>query len=67
MRKVPAGDSCCITIAINFLRNGGDIFTLQYMLGHSSLEMVRCYLGSLTAEDAASVHARCSPVDNMRL
>ena len=55
------------TFAIEFLRAGGDSMTLQHLLGHSSLEMVRRYLGSLNSEDAVKAHKRYSPADNMRL
>jgi len=51
------------TAAINYLRNGGDQFTLQIMLGHSSLEMTRRYVSTLGAQDMFRVHQKASPVD----
>jgi hypothetical protein len=54
------------TFAVNYLRNGGDIYTLQMILGHSSLNMVRHYL-SLAQADLDAAHRRASPVENMRL
>jgi site-specific recombinase XerD len=52
------------SFAIYYLRNGGDIFTLQTLLAHSSLVMVQKYLGSLKFEDAFKQHKASSPVDN---
>lgn len=52
------------TFAKNYLLNGGDIFSLQKILGHSSLASVRVYL-NLFAGDIKRQHQRFSPVDNM--
>ena len=52
------------TFAKNYLLNGGDIFSLQKILGHSSLASVRTYL-NLFATDVKKQHQRFSSVDNL--
>ena len=54
------------TFAISYLRNGGDVFTLQRILGHETLDMVRNYV-TLAQSDLQAAHLRCSPIDNLKL
>lgn len=54
------------TFAVNFLRNGGDIFSLQAILGHETLEMVKQYV-AIAKMDIQRAHAKASPVKNWGL
>jgi site-specific recombinase XerD len=48
------------TCAIWFLRRGGDAFSLQALLGHSSLAMTKRYV-AMRERDVSDAHARFGP------
>lgn len=56
---------CRHTFAINYLLNGGDIFSLREILGHTSLEMVSHYLHFTTAQ-ITDQHHKYSPMDRLQ-
>jgi len=49
--------------AITSLRNGVDVFSLQRLMGHSDLSILRRYL-TQTDADLEQAHRRAGPVDN---
>jgi len=55
---------CRHTFSVRFLMNGGDVFSLQKILGHTSLEMTRKYV-NLASGDVKEIHRRYSPMDNL--
>jgi len=55
---------CRHTFSVRYLVNGGDVFSLQKILGHTSLEMTRKYV-NLASGDVKEMHRRFSPMDNL--
>lgn len=51
--------------AINHVRQGGDVFSLQRMMGHSSLEITRRYV-NMNEEDLKLVHKKTSMLSRLR-
>ena len=54
------------SFAITYLRNGIDVFSLQRILGHSSLDIVKIY-PNLAETDVKASHRKFSPADNMAM
>ena len=55
---------CRHTFAINYLLNGGDIFSLREILGHTTLDMVNHYL-HFTSSQITAQHQKYSPMDKL--
>ncbi len=56
---------CRHTFATNYLMNGGDIFSLREILGHTTFEMVNHYL-HFTKSQITAQHHKFSPMDKLR-
>ncbi|MHB1001652.1 MAG: tyrosine-type recombinase/integrase [Armatimonadota bacterium] len=52
------------SMAVSYLRNGGDVFTLQRILGHSDLNMTKRYC-ELANTDVVDKHRLHSPADRL--
>ena len=52
------------TFAKMSVKNGADIFTLQQILGHKTLDMVRVYV-NMFSDDVKEAHAKFSPIENL--
>lgn len=53
------------TFARNWIRNTGDVFRLQKILGHSTLEMTRRYV-NMFSEDLKEGYESFSPLDRLK-
>ncbi len=53
------------TFAVEFLRAGGNVFTLQQLLGHTSLTMTNRYV-ALAQADLEAQHRQFSPVERLK-
>jgi integrase/recombinase XerD len=54
------------TACLMWVKKGGDLFSLQALTGHSSLNVLRGYV-NLDTEAIQTVHRRYSPIDNLTL
>ena len=64
--KKPELHSFRRAFALNMLRAGVDIYSLQELMGHADLQVLRRYLKQ-TNEDLQIAHRKGSPVDNASL
>jgi len=52
--------------ALEMLRNGVDIFSLQLLMGHADIQVLRRYLKQ-SNQDIQQAHIKASPVDGLKL
>ena len=63
LKKLPALHDFRRQFALSMLNNGADIFSLQRLMGHQDISILRRYLAQ-TTEDISKAHAKGSPVEN---
>jgi integrase/recombinase XerD len=51
--------------ALNHIRQGGDVFSLQRMLGHTSIEVTRRYV-NMETEQLQLIHKKTSILGRLR-
>lgn len=52
------------TFALWFVRNGGNLFALQKIMGHTKLDMTRTYV-NLVQADLKNSHKKATPINNL--
>ena len=62
--KAPSPHDFRRGFALEMLRNGIDVFSLQSLMGHSDLQVLRRYLKQ-TNKDLHLAHIKGSPVDKV--
>jgi site-specific recombinase XerD len=63
--KKPELHSFRRTFAINMLRSGVDVYSLQKLMGHTDLQVLRRYLVQ-TEDDTRAAHVKGSPVERLK-
>jgi site-specific recombinase XerD len=64
LKKEPTLHDFRRAFAINMLNNGADIFSLQRLMGHADISILRRYLAQ-TTEDIQRAHDKASPVEHV--
>lgn len=62
--KAPTLHSIRRLFAVTMLRNGVDVYSLQLLMGHADLQVLRRYL-KLTEGDTFAAHVKGSPVEKL--
>ena len=63
LKEIPTPHDFRRAFALVMLRNGVDVFSLQKLMGHADLQVLRRYLAQ-TDQDVQTAHMRGSPVDH---
>ena len=63
LKKEPTLHDFRRQFALSMLNNGADVFSLQRLMGHADISILRRYLAQ-TTEDIRAAHEKCSPVEN---